>query len=41
VIADPPITSGESRKGVWVKYRVNNEAVTDLYLRLGLAIGEF
>jgi hypothetical protein len=32
---------GEGRKGSWVKYRVNNEAVTDLYLRLGLAIGEF
>ncbi|GAA1468938.1 helix-turn-helix domain-containing protein [Microbacterium thalassium] len=39
VIADPPRT--EARKGAWVKYRVNNEAVTDLYLRLGLAIGEF
>ncbi|MGC5172039.1 helix-turn-helix domain-containing protein [Microbacterium sp. DT81.1] len=39
VIADPPMS--ESRKGVWVRYRVNNEAVTDLYLRLGLAIGEF
>ena len=39
VIADPPM--GEGRKGSWVKYRVNNEAVTDLYLRLGLAIGEF
>ena len=41
VIADPPMTAGESRKGVWVKYRVNDEAVTDLYLRLGMAIGEF
>lgn len=41
VIADPPMTAGESRKGIWVKYRVNNEAVTDLYLRLGMAIGEF
>lgn len=41
VIADPPMVPGESRKGVWVKYRVNNEAVTDLYLRLGMAIGEF
>ena len=38
VIGDPPI--GEGRKGSWVKYRVNNEAVTDLYLRLGIAIGE-
>lgn len=41
VIADPPMVPGESRKGVWVRYRVNDEAVTDLYLRLGLAIGEF
>lgn len=41
VIADPPVTAGESRRGIWVKYRVNNEAVTDLYLRLGMAIGEF
>lgn len=41
VIADPPMVPGESRKGVWVKYSVNNEAVTDLYLRLGMAIGEF
>lgn len=41
VIADPPAIAGESRKGVWVKYRANNEAVTDLYLRLGMAIGEF
>lgn len=39
--ADPPAVPGESRKGVWVKYSVNNEAVTDLYLRLGVAIGEF
>lgn len=41
VISDPPAIAGESRKGVWVKYRVNNDAVTDLYLRLGMAIGEF
>ena len=41
VIADPPMAAGESRKGIWVKYRANNEAVTDLYLRLGIAIGEF
>lgn len=41
MIADPPAVPGESRKGVWVKYSVNNEAVTDLYLRLGMAIGEF
>lgn len=39
VVADPPMS--EVRKGAWVKYRVNNEAVTDLYLRLGAAIGEF
>jgi DNA-binding transcriptional ArsR family regulator len=41
VIADPPTVAGESRRGVWIRYRVNNEAVTDLYLRLGSAIGEF
>lgn len=41
VIADPPTIPGESRRGVWVRYSVNNEAVTDLYLRLGAAIGEF
>ena len=41
VIADPPISDGRTRGGVWVRYRVNNEAVTDLYLRLGAAIGEF
>ena len=41
VIADPPMVPGESRKGVWVKYSADNEAITDLYLRLGLAIGEF
>ena len=41
VIADPPLIEAQSRKGVWVKYRANNEAITDLYLRLGNAIGEF
>lgn len=41
VIADPPASRDQSRRGVWVKYRVNDEAVTDLYLRLGAAIGEF
>ena len=41
VIADPPMTADQPRGGVWVRYRVNNEAVTDLYLRLGVAIGEF
>lgn len=39
VIADTP--PGGSRKGVWVRYRIDDEAVTDLYLRLGFAIGEF
>lgn len=38
VLADPP--REERRKGEWVRYRVNGEAVTNLYLRLGLAIGE-
>lgn len=38
VIADPP--RSEERKGSWVKYRVDDRAVTDLYLRLGIAIGE-
>lgn len=38
VIADPP--RGQERKGAWVKYRANNAAVSDLYLRLGVAIGE-
>lgn len=41
VIADPPARGDRSRRGVWIKYRVNDEAVTDLYLRLGAAIGEF
>ncbi|MBW9111887.1 helix-turn-helix transcriptional regulator [Microbacterium trichothecenolyticum] len=41
IIADPPMADGQPRGGVWVRYRVNNEAVTDLYLRLGAAIGEF
>lgn len=31
----------DGRRGVWVNYRTNNVAVTDLYLRLGFAIGEF
>lgn len=39
ISGDPRL--GEARRGVWVTYRVNEEAVTDLYLRLGLAIGEF
>ncbi|MFS0735303.1 helix-turn-helix transcriptional regulator [Microbacterium sp. 1P10UB] len=41
VLADPPMTEGETRRGVWVRYTVNNEVVTELYLRLGLALGEF
>jgi ArsR family transcriptional regulator len=41
VVADPPTAEAESRRGMWVRYRTNNEAVTDLYLRLGFAIGEF
>src|SRR5687768_14527008 len=41
VLADPPATDTQSRRGVWVRYSVDEEAVTDLYLRLGLAIGEF
>lgn len=41
VIANPPLVAGGSRKGVWITYRVDDEAVTDLYLRLGMAIGEF
>jgi len=41
VLADPPWTEDESRRGQWIRYRVDNEAVTDLYLRLGMAIGEF
>ncbi len=38
VIGDPP---GGRRRGTWIRYHVNDEAVTDLYLRLGIAIGEF
>lgn len=41
IISNPPLTSGGSRRGIWVTYRADNEAVTDLYLRLGMAIGEF
>jgi DNA-binding MarR family transcriptional regulator len=41
VISDPPASAGQPRRGVWITYRVNSEAVTDLYLRLGAAIGEF
>lgn len=38
VVADPP--RAEPRKGTWVKYRVDDVAVSGLYLRLGQAIGE-
>lgn len=38
VIADPPKAS--RARGMTVRYRVNDEAVTELYLRLGQAIGE-
>lgn len=42
VISDPPASAGQPRRGVWITYSsTNNEAVTDLYLRLGLAIGEY
>lgn len=36
--ADPP--RAERSKGEWVTYRVNDEEVTALYLRLGQEIGE-
>lgn len=38
VIAHPPKAS--RRKGEWVEYRVNDPAVTEVWLRLGQAIGE-
>ncbi len=38
VIADPPLD--QVRQGQRVAYRVNNPAVTELYLQLGQAIGE-
>lgn len=38
VIADPP--RDQARRGQWVRYRVNDTAVSDLYLQLGQAIGE-
>lgn len=41
VISAPPWAEGVDRRGISVRYSVNNEAVTDLYLRLGMAIGEF
>lgn len=41
VLSDPPSSIEQSRRGMRVRYRVNDEAVTDVYLRLGMAIGEF
>lgn len=38
IIADPP--RGQRRKGEWPVYRVNDAAVTALYLRLGQELGE-
>jgi DNA-binding transcriptional ArsR family regulator len=36
--ADPPLS--ETRRGQWVKYAVDEERVTRMYLQLGQAIGE-
>ena len=42
VIADPPMTAGGvPQRRLGQDTASNNEAVTDLYLRLGMAIGEF
>ncbi|WP_439593799.1 hypothetical protein [Microbacterium sp.] len=38
VSADPPRM--EAERGEWVRYTVNASEVTELYLRLGLALGE-
>lgn len=38
VRANPPRESRE--RGAWVVYRVNDPAVTELYIRLGQEIGE-
>lgn len=38
LIADPP--RDLATRGQRVRYRVNDEAVTEMYLRLGIAIGE-
>ncbi len=38
LVSDPPL--GEARQGQRVTYRVNNPAVTEMYLQLGQAIGE-
>ncbi|WP_404473430.1 ArsR/SmtB family transcription factor [Microbacterium aerolatum] len=38
LLADPP--KAVRKRGEWVVYRVNDEAVTELYLRLGQELGE-
>lgn len=38
LLADPP--RAERKRGEWVVYQVNDEAVTEMYLRLGQEIGE-
>lgn len=38
LIPDPP--SGEARRGQWVRYDVDHEKVSRMYLQLGQAIGE-
>ena len=38
LIADPPLEQAQRGQRVW--YQVNNAAVTEMYLRLGQAIGE-
>ena len=38
LLADPP--RAIRKRGEWVVYRVNDEAVTEVYLRLGQELGE-
>jgi DNA-binding transcriptional ArsR family regulator len=38
VLADPP--RDQAVRGQWIQYRVDDAAVTEMYLRLGIAIGE-
>lgn len=38
LIADPP--RDEATRGQRIRYRVDDAAVTEMYLRLGMAIGE-
>ncbi len=38
LVADPPRET--AMRGQRVRYRANDEAVTEMYLRLGIAIGE-